>query len=163
MTTTVAFSVGMGQAFFSADPAATFLINGLGSCIALALFDPEARVGGLCHIVLPEGEGTPHPDEPAKYANHAVPYAMRQIARLGANPRKVLAKIAGGAHLFQAAYAPLLQIGQRNIAAVEAVLSASGIRLVASDTGGKSGRSITFRLQNGEMEIRTLQGGSRTI
>ncbi len=163
MTLSLAIPVGMGQAAFSADSAAVFAVNGLGSCIALALFDPGAKVGGLCHIVLPESDGKASPADPAKYADTAVPWALAEMARLGANPRRIVAKLAGGAHLFQAAFIPLLKIGERNIAAVTAILAARGITVAARDVGGESGRSVAFWLRDGRLEVRTLQGGAKII
>lgn len=146
-------SIGLGKAAFSNDAKDVFVIHGLGSCIGLAMYDQRARCGGLCHIVLPVSEKT-DPEEPARFANTAVPWALNRLLELGATRINVVAKIVGGASLFGSS-SPLLSIGERNIEAVSAALALYRIPLVAQEVGGNKGRTMALYLSDGRIEVRS--------
>ncbi len=78
---------------------------GLGSCIAIALHDSVACVGGLAHVLLPSPALTKQDGNPAKSPHTAVPRLLELMSALGASPRRVTARLAGGASMF-AALAP---------------------------------------------------------
>jgi len=84
-----------------------FLVTiGLGSCVAIILHDPAARVGGLAHVLLPSPALSRRMDNPAKAAQTAVPLLLEQMARKGASPRRITGRIAGGASMFASLSAP---------------------------------------------------------
>lgn len=146
-------SIGLGKAAFSNDIKDVFVIHGLGSCIGLALYDKRSRCGGLCHIVLPVSEN-PDPEEPARFANTAVPWAINKLLELGANRMNLVAKIVGGASLFGSS-SPLLNIGERNIEAVSAALDIHRIPLAAQEVGGDKGRTMALYIADGRVEVRS--------
>jgi len=152
------FYVGMGKGVFSSSAEDLLCIQGLGSCIGLALYDPRGPRACLCHIVLPEG-GTVRPDgpgNPAKYADLGVEWAVEEMRRLGAVTLQ--AKMAGGASLLRFPSSPLLRVGERNVEAVRKALVRFGIPLLGEDVGGEEGRSVTFRVADGRMEVRYASG-----
>ena len=91
---------------------------GLGSCVAILLYDSAAEVGGLAHVLLPSPALTRSVDNPAKFPQTAVPRLLEEMAARGANPRRVTARLAGGASMFASLSAPgTIQMGERNVVA----------------------------------------------
>lgn len=79
----------------------TLHINGLGSCVGLSLYDPEHKVAGLAHIMLPNAPSKHRMDIPTgKYADIAVPELIKQMREKGADKKYLQAKIVGGAQMF---------------------------------------------------------------
>ncbi len=121
---------------------------GLGSCIGLALYDRNAKVGGIAHIMLPDGKGDGNTGKSCKFADRAVPVLLKEMLQHKARKERIVAKIAGGASMFSAM--DTLQIGERNAIVVKEALKKDRIRPVAEDTGGKCARSVTLDTCGGE-------------
>ncbi|HEY2162961.1 MAG TPA: chemotaxis protein CheD [Gemmatimonadaceae bacterium] len=140
---------------------------GLGSCVAIVLYDSVARVGGLAHVLLPEESMSRDRTNPAKFPATAVPLVLEQMQKLGALPGRVRAKIAGGASMFNFSSANGggggINIGERNVAAVRQALAARRIEIVGEDTGSDHGRSVYFYLADGRVEVRSVRKGSRVL
>lgn len=155
--------VGIGEGRVARGEGIVLSVHGLGSCVALCLYDPVSRAGGLCHVVLPAMRMGRDGDPPSKFADSAVVWLREGLARQGGTARLV-AKIAGGASLFGAAPAAGAgrraeaaprwgAIGERNVAAVRASLAAAGIPLVAEHVGGTASRTVAFHLDDGRLEV----------
>ena len=137
---------------------------GLGSCIAIVLHDSVAQVGGLAHVLLPSPALSRREQNPAKSPQTALPLLLEQMARLGANPRRITARIAGGASMFAALMAPgTVNMGERNVVATRNTLRAAGIPLVAEDVGADYGRTVRFRVADGRVDISSVAHGSRAL
>jgi chemotaxis protein CheD len=136
---------------------------GLGSCVGITLFDPARKIGGLAHIMLPSYKGF-EGQNVAKFADSGIVELINQLTRIGASKSSLVAKLAGGAHMFSNAQTNnMLKIGERNIAASTALLKQLGIPIKASDTGGTRGRTIELNLENGGLKIRSVGAGEKTI
>ena len=137
---------------------------GLGSCVAIVLYDCVARVGGLAHVLLPNESMSRDRSNPAKFPATAVPLVLDQMCKLGAVASRVRAKIAGGASMF-GNYAANggINIGERNVVAVREALANRHIEIVGEDTGSDYGRSVYFYLTDGRVEVRSVRKGSRVL
>ena len=136
---------------------------GLGSCVAIALYDPETQTGGLAHILLPNMSMSRETSNPAKFPETIVPIMLAEMRALGASAR-ITAKIAGGASMFgQLVNGTGINVGERNIAATREALAAAKIPIVAEDTGLDYGRSVYFHLSDGRVEVRSLKKGDRVL
>jgi chemotaxis protein CheD len=137
---------------------------GLGSCVAIVLHDPVARVGGLAHVLLPDETMSRDRSNPAKFPATAVPLVIEHMQKLGALPGRIRARIAGGASMFGNFTAGNgINIGERNVAAVRQVLAARRIEIVGEDTGSDHGRSVYFNVADGRVEVRSVRKGSRVL
>lgn len=137
---------------------------GLGSCVAIVLYDAEAAIGGLAHVLLPSESMSRDRSNPAKFPATVVPLLVEEMRGLGAELRRMRAKIAGGASMFGNLIGTGgINIGERNVVAVRAALDRAGIPLVANDTGSDYGRSVFFYLDDGRVEVRSLRRGSRVL
>jgi chemotaxis protein CheD len=137
---------------------------GLGSCIGLCLLDPEARVGGMVHVMLPESYPGKPVDKPGKFADTGVPDLIRLMERAGAQRGRLIAAYAGGAQVFSFGSGEgRLDIGIRNAAAVKAQIQALGLPCRSVDVGGNLGRTVTFTVETGQVRVRTVSQGERTL
>lgn len=136
---------------------------GLGSCVAIALYDQATGIGGLAHVLLPNEGMSRDRSNRAKFSSTAVPLLIEEMRRIGAKGN-LTAKIAGGASMF-AALIPVggVNMGERNVIATRDALREHGIPIVGEDTGGEHGRSIYFNLRDGAVLIRSLKAGDLRI
>ncbi|MBP2001095.1 chemotaxis protein CheD [Paenibacillus shirakamiensis] len=139
--------------------------TGLGSCVGLTLYDPYLKVAGLAHVMLPSSdiarEGALNI---AKYADTAVPSVFDKLIRLGASPKRIVAKMAGGSQMFVfAGKGDTMRIGPRNVESCKLKLAELGIPLIAEDTGGNYGRTIELDCETGILFIRSAQMGIKEL
>lgn len=151
----------MGEVVFSAPHLSELKALGLGSCIGLCAFDPNAKLACMAHIVLPQSK--PGTNEPGKYADTAVPFVVSEMIARGASKSHLKFVIAGGAQLFNIAGAQNhLDVGKRNTEAVKDQLTKMKLRLVSEDVGGKSGRTVSMDSKTGTVSVRQA-GGPLTV
>lgn len=138
---------------------------GLGSCVAVILHDPEARVGGLAHVLLPTAAVGERPDAtPGRYAQSAVPALLEAVLAAGAARHRVVARLVGGATMFRNLTAPgLIAIGERNTVAARRALDTLSLPLVAEAVGGDYGRSVRFDLEAGTITVRSVRHGTLAL
>jgi chemotaxis protein CheD len=142
----------------------TLLTVGLGSCVAIVLHDAVVRVGGMAHILLPSPALSGRQENPAKCPQTAVPLLLERMAQRGASPRRITARIAGGASMFGALAPPgTVQMGERNVVAAREALRAAGLPLVGQDVGADYGRTVRFRVADGRMEITSVMHGLHVL
>ena len=135
----------------------TLVTLGLGSCVAILLHDAEARVGGLAHILLPEPALSRDQGNASKFATTAVPALVEEMARMGARPGRLKARLVGGAAMFQGLMVPgSLNMGARNVIAAREALQRAGIPLVAEAVGGDYGRSVRFHVGAGKATVSSV-------
>jgi chemotaxis protein CheD len=133
---------------------------GLGSCVAILLYDPVARVGGLAHILLPSQALSRTDQNAAKFPQTAIPHLVDLMAREGASPRRLTGRLVGGASMFASLAAPgTIQMGERNIVACRQVLHSQGIPLVGEAVGGDYGRTVKLRIADGQVDVFTVAHG----
>lgn len=132
----------------------------LGSCVGLALYDRRRHLAGLAHIVLPDsaGSGTP----PGKYADTAVPALVAELTALaGGEQPRLTARLIGGAKMFAFQSGPA--VGDQNVEALEKLLEAAGIPVVARDCGGRKGRRMTLDISSGQITIESVGNPTKFI
>jgi len=130
---------------------------GLGSCVGLILYDSISKVGGMAHIMLPNSSINTDTKNKAKFADTALEDLLRLLATRGANKRKLIAKLAGGANMFtSSSHDDIMKVGQRNVAMCHRLLDEYSIPIIAEDTGGNYGRTIEFCCETSLLKIRTV-------
>jgi chemotaxis protein CheD len=133
---------------------------GLGSCVAIVLYDPAARVGGLAHVLLPSPALTRLDSNPAKFPHSAVPRLLQLMTERGARPERITARLAGGASMFASLAPPgTVQMGERNLVAARQALHSNGLPLVGEAVGGDFGRTVRLRVADGRVEVSTVAHG----
>ena len=157
--------IRVGMADYKVGRAPASLISyGLGSCIGISLYDPQAKVGGLLHIMLPDSTQARPTDNPAKFADTGLPLMLQKVLGLGASRSRLVAKMAGGAQMFAFANATdIMRVGVRNAEAAKKILQDMNIRLIAEDTGGTYGRTVQIDLETGVYKVKTIDKGEKEI
>lgn len=136
------------------------LTNGLGSCVAIALYDGRQKLGGLLHFLLPDSSLSVDVSNPAKFADMGTDQLVYDMLESGANIKNIRAKIVGGANMFsQIRRANYVPIGTRNIEAAKTNLERHGIPIIAEDTGKDFGRSVEFHLDSGILIVKSFKMG----
>ncbi len=137
---------------------------GLGSCIGLTLYDPVAKVGGLVHYMLPDSTQLKNNSNIPKFGDTGIRELYKQVLAAGAQKQRLVAKIAGGASMFQvSANSTVGQVGQRNAEMAKVVLKELGIRLVAEDTGLNYGRTVELDCETGDYLIKSVGKPNKVI
>ncbi|BDG60340.1 chemotaxis protein CheD [Caldinitratiruptor microaerophilus] len=149
--------VRMGQFRASRDAEVALETSSLGSCVAVALYDPEARVAGLCHILLDRESRFPG-GVPERCADFAIPAALAEMVTLGASPERVVAHLAGGGNMFRGVTDPVYDVGSWNVAAAKEVLEALGIPVVTEDVGGSNPRRLRIEVATGHTSVHFPAG-----
>ena len=127
----------------------------LGSCIGICLYDPLIQLAALVHIMLPLNMETGR-KSPLKYADTGICETLRQMEGRGAARSRIVAKIAGGARMFEVAGGGNLgNIGQRNIESTHLILRRERIRLLREDVGGSVARTLLFDAASGQACVRS--------
>jgi len=142
----------------------TLVTVGLGSCVAIMLYEPEGRIGGMAHILLPSPVLSRVDSNPAKFPQSAIPRLIELMVAEGARPQRITARLAGGASMFAALAPPgTIQMGQRNLVAARQVLNTHGVPLVGEAVGGDYGRTVRLRVCDGRVEVSTVAHGIKHL
>lgn len=140
------------------------LTIGLGSCVAIILYDATARVGGLAHVLLPSPALTRVNERPGKVPQTAVPELLAQMAALGARADRTTARLVGGASMFASlTTAGTIQMGERNVVASRVVLAQHGLPITAEAVGGDFGRTVRLQTADGRVEISSVSHGTSAL
>jgi chemotaxis receptor (MCP) glutamine deamidase CheD len=127
----------------------------LGSCVAVCLYDPVSRIGGMNHILLPNcrvGEVTP------RCGVHAMELLINEIMKLGGDRRRLIAKAFGGATVIAGTRLP--PIGAENARFVRKFLADENIPLIAERMGGDHPVHVYFHTDTGKATVHTVDGSS---
>ncbi len=140
--------------------AGRLITLGLGSCVAIVLYDETTRTGGLAHVLLPSKIMSRIRDAPGRYPETAVPVLLDAMADLGAGRGQIKARLIGGASMFASlSPAGVLPMGERNVVASREALATAGIDIVAERVGSDFGRSVSVDLATGKVEVSSVRHG----
>lgn len=158
-----ALAVGLGEIKISRNPQDTLVAYGLGSCVAVAVYDPVVRLAGLLHAVLPER--TKDADVlSAKYADSGIQNLLGEVERQGALRSRLLVRMVGGANMLSLKdVKQALNIGERNVASARATLASLRLRIQAEDVGGTRGRTVRLFVVDGRLTVRVLGSETRDL
>jgi len=143
--------VGIAEYEVTTDGAA-LTTSGLGSCIGVALHDPQANAAGLVHVMLPNAEGKE--GSRAKFADTGVEALVEAMEAAGANRSSMVAKLAGGSDMLDFS-ANGATIGSRNATQVKETLESFSIPIEGEDVGGDHGRSLRLESVTGDLVIKS--------
>lgn len=137
--------------------------HGLGSCVAIVLYDASTQTAGLAHILLPNESYSRDRSRASKFADAAVPHLVTEMRRAGARGT-LTAKLVGGASMFGSLLTTTgVNMGSRNIASARDALRRAGIIIVAEDVGGDFGRTVAVSVADGTVTVRSMEKGTHEI
>jgi chemotaxis protein CheD len=128
----------------------------LGSCVSTCLWDPERGIGGMNHFMLPRESGKPAFAAPrsARFGVHAMELLINRMLKLGADRRRLVAKVFGGARVLRAFVS--MDVGAANCEFVLDFLSTEGIPVVARDILDTYARKLHFAPDSGKVLLKKV-------
>ena len=131
------------------------LLTTLGSCIAVCLWDRNARVGGMNHFMLPSSSA-----ESGRYGPYAMEVLINALMKQGAQRMTLEAKVFGGAHVLNSSGTDNMKVGQRNTEFALNYLATERIPVVVKDVEGECPRTICFLPHSGKAMLKRLTSSS---
>lgn len=155
--------VGIGDCRTSADPAVDLVTYALGSCIAVAIWDPQSKASGMLHFMLPDSTVDPNGGaaQPYRYADTGTPLLFRQVYEAGGEKRRLVVRIVGGAAVVDDN--GLFSVGRRNYAALKKLLWRAGLLIHGEDVGGTVSRTVRLEAETGRLVVREGGGVEREL
>ena len=151
--------VGIADMRISSDPSVRIITYSLGSCLGITAYDPEARVGGLLHVMLPLSERGARKKKaeqnPYMYVDAGVAGFLNNLFRRGAEKKRLVIKVAGGAFLnIGNQNESLFQIGKRNFLVLRKLLWKNDLLMKNYDVGGNYPRTMWLDIGTGSVCIK---------
>ena len=155
--------VGMAEMKITTAPS-VLVARGLGSCLAIFLYDPMRKIGATAHPMLPRLGEFKARGTPCRYVDYMISLMLDETQKKGSKPSSLVAKIFGGAHMFSSIpQDSAFNIGARNIAVAREKLDSYNLKIISEDVGGNYGRTIFCDLNTGTVRVRTMFFGEREI
>jgi chemotaxis protein CheD len=146
--------VGMADCQISKSRDQVLVTYALGSCIAVAIHDPVAGVGGMLHYMLPESAISPAKagENPYMFADTGIPLLFRRAYEYGAEKRRLVVRVAGGAQVMDSQ--GVFNIGKRNYLPLRKILWKAGVLVQGEDVGGNASRTVRLEVGSGRFWLR---------
>jgi chemotaxis protein CheD len=151
-------TIGISDCRVSGESAALLVTHALGSCIAVVIHDPVARVGGMLHFMLPEGgiDQERAQQRPFMFADTGIPKLFQLAYALGADKKRISVRLIGGAQV--ADPNGVFNIGKRNYLACRKILWSAGVMIHGEVVGGSISRSVKLEVGSGQLWWNTGGG-----
>jgi chemotaxis protein CheD len=147
--------VDTGDIKVSSEPAVIQAVA-LGSCVALAMYGRDKKIGGLAHIMLP-GE-SPKPNNNTKFAANAVGTLLDSILELGIKIDDIEICVVGGANVLQEGDIP-----DKVIESVMDCLRKEDLTIRGMRVGGIERRSVFLDTMSGDVHYTEGDSVTRTL
>jgi chemotaxis protein CheD len=127
----------------------------LGSCIAVAMYDPVLSLGGLIHCMLPlskvnmEKAGS----RPFMFVDTGMQLMLGQLYELGLRKNRVVIHVAGGAQVLDSH--GVFKIGERNFTVLRKILWKNALLMNTQDVGGNKSRTVSLNINNGRFSVKS--------
>ncbi|MBU1699776.1 MAG: chemotaxis protein CheD [Candidatus Eisenbacteria bacterium] len=140
----------------SATPGEELITYALGSCLGVAIYDPEAKIGGMLHVMLPQSsiDKIKASENPYMFVDTGVRELFLACYKAGAEKSRLIVKVAGGAAIHTSMGSDHFQIGKRNFIMLRKLLWKNGVMLNAHDVGGDYSRTMILNISTGELKIK---------
>ncbi len=155
--------VGIGDCKVSNDPDDVLVTHALGSCIAVLIHDPVARVAGLLHYMLPESSLDPEKAKlrPFMFADTGIPELFHRTYACGGVKSRLIVMAAGGAQMLDPH--GTFNIGKKNQLAMRKIFWKAGVLVRKEEIGGVASRTVRIEVGTGRVMLRTAGGAEQEM
>ncbi len=145
--------VNIADMKISNKPEDTLITYSLGSCIAIVLYDPRTKNGGMIHVMLPDSKIERDKSKliPYKYVDTGIPLLFKSLFKMGSKRNSIVVKVIGGSNVMDKN--KFFNIGERNYAAVRKILWRNNIMISAEDVGGSKSRTVKLFMDTGKVVV----------
>ncbi|RLB90614.1 MAG: chemotaxis protein CheD [Deltaproteobacteria bacterium] len=146
--------VGISDFKISGDVEDVLITYALGSCIAVVVYDPMVKVGGLLHFMLPDSKlhSNKAGATSGMFADTGIPLLFKSCYGLGAEKKHMIVKVAGGASILD--NSNYFRIGQKNITALRKIFWKNNMLIDNEDTGGTHNRTVSLDISTGKVIVK---------
>ncbi len=155
--------VGIADVVVSDSTGVVLATYSLGSCLGVAVYDPEVRVGGLLHAMLPDSSIDPvkAAKKPGMFVDTGVPVLINAMQQMRADLRRMQTTVLGGAQIMDST--GFFNIGKRNYDALLRAFQSFGLRVHREDVGGFASRTMYLHIEDGKLRVKTSGQSQETI
>ena len=155
--------VGVADMAISNAPDEVLITYSLGSCIAVVIYDPVVKVGGMLHYMLPESSLDPEKakQNPHMFADTGITQLFRQSYQYGARKEHIIVRAVGGAQILD--QNGLFNIGKRNYLALRKILWRNNVAVAAEHVGGSVNRTVRLEVATGKVFLKVASQGEIEI
>jgi len=150
--------VGIADIKVGGDVEDVLITYALGSCIGVAVYDPAVKVGGILHFMLPDSslDLNKAKEKPSMFADTGIPLLFKSCYRLGAEKKRMIVKVAGGASILDKSN--YFRIGQKNITALRKIFWRNNVLIDGEDTGKSHNRTVQLNVSTGNVVVKDSSG-----
>ncbi len=159
-------SLGLGERAISRDSGDVLVAYGLGSCLGISMIDPQTKVSGLLHAVLPGAlNGTSSNDSNThKYVDSGIENMLDAMIKEGAIKNRLITRIIGGANMLIApGMTNSFDIGTRNMESARRTMQRLNLKIAAEEVGGHTGRTVHVYVADSRVTVRVIGEKERDI
>lgn len=155
--------VGVADMKASAESGAVLVTYSLGSCLGVSVYDPETKVGGLLHLMLPESkiDREKAKANPFMFADTGLPLLFKTVYKMGGVKERLIVKLAGASQILDSA--GVFNIGKRNYLSARKLLWKNNVLIKAEDIGGTIHRTVRLNVETGETTVKITGGEVRQL
>jgi chemotaxis protein CheD len=155
--------IGIADLKFSNNKDDVLITYALGSCIAVAIYDPAAKVAGLLHYMLPDSslDAVKAKQNPGMFADTGIPLLFKSCYNLGADKKRIIVKVAGGASILD--NTNYFRIGEKNIMALRQIFWRNKVFIDGEDTGKSYNRTVRMDVADGRVVVKSSSGTNKEL
>ncbi|NLI82496.1 MAG: chemotaxis protein CheD [Deltaproteobacteria bacterium] len=146
--------VGVADMAISNKPEEVLITYSLGSCIAVIIYDPYVKAGGMLHYMLPESSMDKEKarKNPSMFADSGISSLFKQSYQLGARKENLIVKAVGGAQILDEN--GVFNIGKRNYLAMRKIFWRNNVMVTAEHVGGSVNRTVRLEMSTGRVFVK---------
>lgn len=141
-----------GQLYFGSNAARVHTL--LGSCVAITLWNPVKRMGGMCHFLLPNRNRPVGAPRDARFGTESLEMLVEALQRAGTKPSDYIVHLYGGADTMPDSGGIKFNVGERNIEQGWTLIDQYGFNLENVDVGDHVPRNVSMTFPDGTVEMR---------
>ncbi|MFZ3115503.1 MAG: chemotaxis protein CheD [Syntrophales bacterium] len=155
--------IGIADLKFSNNRNDALVTYALGSCIAVAIYDPAVKVAGLLHYMLPDSslDAVKAKATPGMFADTGIPLLFKSCYKMGADKRRIIVRVAGGASILD--NTNYFRIGEKNIMALRQIFWRNKVFIDNEDTGENYNRTLRLDVADGKVVVKSSSGAKREL
>jgi chemotaxis protein CheD len=144
--------VGVADMKASDQSGDMIVTHALGSCLGVAVYDPQAKLGGILHVMMPVSSINPDKAKanPYMFVDTGLPAFFKKIYAMGGEKKRLQVKVAGGANV-QNNGTDRFAIGKRNYIMLKKIFWKNGVMIDAEDVGGTKARTMYMDIDTGRV------------
>lgn len=151
--------VGISDMQIASKPDEQLITYSLGSCIGVVIWDPEVKVGGLLHYMLPDSsiDKVKAQNRPFMFADTGIPRMFKEIYKHGAVKSRMKVYVVGGSQVMDSS--EIFNIGKRNYMILRKMFWKNKVMVTKEDVGGSVNRTISLDVGTGRVHLKVSGKG----